>query len=124
MPDELSVELPVELLVFDRQIFECLVADVGAEAAKTLVKSLKAEIKAADGKMRSFILRRDMKSLETLAHGVKSAARSFGAIRLGSICALIENGAKVGQGKNFLEDQARLYTAVSADTFKALDGCR
>ena len=70
-----------KLPILDKQILGALTDDVGAAAATQLTESLKIEIHTAEKKLYEFAESEDLESLEKLAHGLKSAVRSFGALR-------------------------------------------
>jgi HPt (histidine-containing phosphotransfer) domain-containing protein len=82
------------LPILDQTALNRLKADVGPDSAAFLIESLKSEIKAGEQAFPEHVAAGDLSALEIQAHALKSAARSFGAMRLGEICLLLEQGAK------------------------------
>ena len=113
--------MPGKLPILDRKIFGALCDNVGEAAAARLTESLKAEIRVNGKKMCAFADSADMGSLETLAHGLKSAVRSFGALKLGGVCALLEENARSEQDAGQIGKQLVLFKAAAADTIAALE---
>jgi len=116
--------MPGKLPVLDKQILSALTDDVGQATAALLIESLKVEIDTAEKKLHEFADSVDLDLLENLAHGLKSAARSFGALRLGDICALLEENARAEADMALIESQLVLFKDVAAETIGALKKVR
>jgi HPt (histidine-containing phosphotransfer) domain-containing protein len=58
--------------------------------------------------------------MSDVAHKLKSAARSIGALHLGELCAQIEAAADNGESQN-LETLLTRFLSESADVFRYLD---
>lgn len=85
-----------------------------ADLAATFMKNQARELQA----MRADLSLGDRDALRRRAHTLKSAARLFGATRLGEVAALLEaETATMGQAEAFaqVERLARLFTEVSQD---------
>lgn len=110
-----------DLPILDSQALKALKDDVGAAIVVRLITSLKAEIRASEKKMHEFCELHEMKSCENLAHGLKSAVRSFGALKLGGVCALIEENARTKKDKALFESQLIQFKDIADDTIAALE---
>lgn len=83
-----------QLPIFDRSAWDQLSSDVGPDSVVILLASLKNEIRMGEAAMQDYLQASDMALLENQAHALKSAARTFGALRLGELCFAIEKYAK------------------------------
>ncbi len=104
--------------LLDKPVLDRLTADVGEESAAFLIGSLKNEISRTRDALEDLAAKGDLEQVEIQAHALKSAARSFGAMKLGETCYAIEQAAKASsQSKvNGLLVELR---SISADTISA-----
>lgn len=109
------------LPLLERPILAKLEVDVGAESAAFLIQSLKDEIRTGQSVLVQYAADDDMHQLETQAHALKSAARSFGALRLGAACMAIEEQARSATGKQVLGALLDEFGEVSAATLAAFE---
>lgn len=83
--------------ILDKPVLDRLTADVGEESAAFLTSSLKNEITRTRDALEDLAAKGELEQVEIQAHALKSAARSFGAMRLGETCYAIEQAAKASQ---------------------------
>lgn len=110
-----------EFLLLDTNVLDRLKADVGDESATFLINSLKTEIASNAEALEKFLAENDLEQLEIQAHALKSAARSFGALRLGEACYTLETGAKSGATHEVLEGNMTQFKDICAQTLEAFD---
>lgn len=101
------------LPLFEKAATDKLQIEVGHEAATRLISSLISELQDGIAALYGFMTARDLHMLETKAHALKSAARSFGAMKLGDLCRQMEMAAKDGA---LTDDLQRLYQQLQACT--------
>ena len=104
------------LPLVDKPVLDRLTADVGEESAAFLLTSLKKEIQKSGSELAAFAAGGDYQQLEVQAHALKSAARSFGALRLGEACQALEQAAK---NKSDPERLLSQFEAISQETLQA-----
>lgn len=110
-----------QLPILDATVLAKLKADVGDDAAVFLIDSLIKEIRSAQTTLTEYVRTNDMHLLENQAHALKSATRSFGALRLGAICAALEEGAKTGAAETLIKGLLADFVSVSEDSVAAFD---
>lgn len=102
----------------DKPVLDKLAAEVGAESAAYLLDSLKDEIISSGSKLTVHASSGDFDLLEVQAHALKSAVRSFGALRLGDACQAIEHAAKT-ESTPQLDGLLKDFQTISAETLEA-----
>ncbi|TNE67081.1 MAG: Hpt domain-containing protein [Alphaproteobacteria bacterium] len=105
----------------DRPVLNRLTADVGKESAAFLLSSLRREIESSGAALREHLDAGELDQLEIKAHALKSAARSFGAMRLGEICLALEDAARTEREVPEIERLLAKFYAVSTETLLAFD---
>ncbi len=106
--------------VLDKSVLNRLIADVGKDTAVLLLQSLKKEIENATVSLDEYLQTRDMAQLENQAHALKSAVRSFGAMRLGACCLALEEAGKHGIEPVEIKKMIQDFESVSVETLSAL----
>ena len=104
--------------VLDREVLKGLITDVGKDTADMLLQSLTREIEGSKDKLEAYLVDENIPLFENQAHALKSAARSFGAIRLGECCLSLELAAKEKALPKMTELMPEFRIIVSA-TLKA-----
>ena len=104
--------------LLDKPVLDRLAAEVGEESAAFLLDSLKKEIRNSGCELLQHASSGDLEQLEIQAHALKSAARSFGAMRLGEACQAIEFAAK-GNGVPEIDGLLNQFQLVSEETLEA-----
>ena len=104
--------------LLDQPILDRLTADVGEESAIFLINSLKQEIVRTGKALAEHASKGDLEQVEIQAHALKSAARSFGALRLGEACLAIEEAARASRTPE-VSGLMKQFRSVSADTIAA-----
>ncbi|NVJ98803.1 MAG: Hpt domain-containing protein [Alphaproteobacteria bacterium] len=102
----------------DKPVLDRLAAEVGKESAAFLLDSLKAEIKSTGSKLAVHANTGDLEMLEVQAHALKSAVRSFGAMRLGDACQALEFAAKA-EALPDLDGLLNQFNEISEETLAA-----
>ena len=106
--------------ILDQQVLNGLIADVGEETATMLLQSLTREIEGSRDKLETYLVDEDLALFENQAHALKSAARSFGAIRLGESCLSLELAAKEKALSKMTELMPE-FRATVTETLKVFD---
>lgn len=106
--------------LLDKAVIEMRRGEVG-DVLPRLLDALRGEIASRMTTLRPAFEAGDPHTVEVQAHALKSAARSFGAMQLGELCAQMELAAKTGRPALGPDDFDRLE-ASAADTLKALEG--
>ncbi len=114
--------MPDNIPILDERVFATLQEDVGPSSAVILVQSLKEEIRNSEILLQAYAQDRNMRLLENQAHALKSAARSFGALRLGEVCRALEGEAKDGAPQTILANRLLQFQQVSSESLTALEG--
>jgi len=112
------------MVLLDTTVLDRLEGEVGSDAVGFLIESLRKEVLEGGPEMERLISIGDIEQLQTLAHGIKSAARTFGALELGDTCEALESAA---QGKQSSADLAALiarFRELSESTLAAIDQSR
>lgn len=107
-----------QMPLLDQPVLDRLTADVGQESAEFLVSSLKQEIEKTGSALAQCASEGDLEQLEIQAHALKSAARSFGALRLGEACFALEEAARADRAGEIDGLMVR-FRSVSAATLEA-----
>ncbi|UTW58678.1 Hpt domain-containing protein [Kordiimonas sp. SCSIO 12603] len=106
--------------VFDESVFERMKSDVGDDVALMLLGSLQGEIGKGAVALRQHFIAQDYHMLENQAHALKSAVRSFGAMKLGEACLELEMAGKENRSWSELEQLLNDFESVSDETLSAL----
>ncbi|WP_417462302.1 Hpt domain-containing protein [Kordiimonas sp.] len=109
-----------QMPLLDQPVLDRLTADVGQESAAFLVSSLKQEIAKTGTALARFASEGDLEQLEIQAHALKSAARSFGAMRLGEACLALEEAARAERAAE-IDGLIRRFRSISRETLDAFD---
>ncbi|MCJ9428217.1 Hpt domain-containing protein [Kordiimonas marina] len=109
------------LAIVDQRVLDQLAEDVGAETLPVLIASLKREIAGAQAALPEHLAAGDMEQLEIGSHALKSAARSFGAMRLGEACLALEEAARDGAGEEALHGLMDKFLAQAEETLAAFE---
>lgn len=80
--------------VLDQKVLDTLLIGIGADAAPHLMASLREEITASQCIITERAQSLDWHMIEVKSHALKSAAASFGAMRLSAVCRGIEENAR------------------------------
>lgn len=107
-----------QLPLVDKPVLDRLAAEVGEESASFLLNSLMQEIRDSGSELVQHASVGDLNQLEIQAHALKSAARSFGAMRLGEACQALEFAAK-GDASAELARLLDQFRAISEETLEA-----
>lgn len=106
------------LPVLDKKILAKLCSDLGEESADFLIKSLVKEIHNSEAVIVEYADTRNMHMLENQAHALKSAVRSFGALKLGADCLALEESAKAGKNASEIAKLIADFKFTAAETLK------
>ncbi|MFC4348672.1 Hpt domain-containing protein [Kordiimonas lipolytica] len=109
-----------QIPLLDMPVLDRLAAEVGKESAAFLLDSLKQEIRNSGCELMQHASVGDLEQLEIQAHALKSAARSFGAMRLGEACQAIEYAAKA-DGSPEIEGLLSQFQIISEETLEAFN---
>ena len=107
--------------VFDESVFARMKSDVGEDVAFMLLGSLKGEIEKGVAALRQHFTEQDYHMLENQAHALKSAVRSFGAMRLGEACLALETAGKEKLSWEAIELQLADFESISKETLSLLN---
>lgn len=107
-----------QMPLVDKPVLDKLAMEVGEESAAFLLDSLKKEIKQSGCELSQHATSGNLEQLEVQAHALKSAARSFGALRLGEACQEIEHAAKAERAPD-MDGLIAKFRTVSEETLKA-----
>ncbi|WP_262692860.1 Hpt domain-containing protein [Kordiimonas aestuarii] len=107
-----------QMPLLDQPTLDKLTADVGEESAAFLIGSLKQEIERTGSALAEHALKGELEQVEIQAHALKSAARSFGAMRLGETCLAIEEAARAARAPE-MEGLISRFRLISAETIAA-----
>lgn len=103
-------------LLKDDKVIERLKLDVGEDVLPVLMQAFKGEIASSTDTLNKSLARSDFALFETTAHALKSAAASFGALRLSDICREMEMAAKGGSPGDLLEGLLETFRSVAEQT--------
>lgn len=106
--------------VFDESVFERMKSDVGEDIALMLLGSLKEEITKGARSLKQHFANQNYHLLENQAHALKSAVRSFGAMKLGEACLALELAGKETRPWSDLEPLMRDFESISKETLSVL----
>lgn len=82
----------MSLPLFERSVFDQLVADTSAEAASTILAATLPDVQHLGEQLEQFSgSEADINALRSQAHLCKSAAGYTGALRLQALCQALEN---------------------------------
>jgi len=104
------------LPVLDQQVLNAMKTDLGGETVAFLLEKLKGEIQSSEGELQAFAAGGDMPGLENKAHGLKSAVRSFGGMRLGDLCRALEEEAKSSANSDVIDVLLAQYKSIAEST--------
>lgn len=107
-----------QMPLLDQPVLDRLTADVGQESAAFLISSLKQEIEKTGSALAKFASEGDLEQLEIQAHALKSAARSFGAMKLGEACYALEEAARDERAAEIGALMSR-FRIISEETLEA-----
>ncbi len=107
--------------ILDLEVIDQLAKDVGVETMSMLLASLTEEIQSTQQALTQFFEEGNMVQLGIRAHALKSAARSFGAMQLGEMCALLEKEAGADGGPEHIKGWLDVFNNQAAATLAALD---
>jgi len=110
-----------DLPILDKRVLATLTRDVGETSAAFLIESLKVEIRSSERQLLGFAESNNMPGLENQAHALKSAVRSFGAMRLGALCMALEASAKLENNGPEIEALLANFNSVATVTIAAFD---
>ena len=77
-----------------------------------------SSLRSADEELRAAFAANDVRAIGNIAHRLKSASRSVGALALGDLCAEMENACRAGDPVAIAEGSSGLLAALGA-----VDGC-
>lgn len=107
--------------LLDKPVLDRLAAEVGEESAAFLLDSLRKEIQNSGCELAQHASVGNYEQVEVQAHALKSAVRSFGALRLGEACQAIEYAAKAEQTPE-LDGLLSQFKVISEETLEAFSG--
>lgn len=109
-----------QIPLVDKPVLDKLAMEVGEESAAYLLDSLKNEIRQSGCELSQHATSGNLEQLEVQAHALKSAVRSFGALRLGEACQEIEAAAKAERAPD-MDGLIAKFQAVSEETLEAFN---
>lgn len=110
--------------LLDRDCLDGVASAVGADVFATLLASFITELGETTANIAAAEAdgRRDL--VETQAHGLKSAAFTFGAIQLGECCLALEDAARSGESGDAVSALISAVHATASATRAAIEGYR
>lgn len=109
------------LLILDQKILDDLIVHIGEDSVVFLIGKMKDEIRSSEDQLQAFADAGDMRGLENTAHGLKSAARSFGAMQLGELCSKLETSAKSAAPIEEIEQLLLQFKDIAKATIRSYD---
>ncbi|MBK5963101.1 hypothetical protein CCR95_03090 [Thiocystis minor] len=97
-----SPGLPVDALTLDERVLIRLIGDDPALMVE-LFSDFWSSAEQGATRMRDAVAVADWETVRAVAHGLKSAARSIGALPLGDCCQRLEQAGKAGDGAAIVE---------------------
>ncbi len=99
--------------VLDVRVLEALIGD-DPEVIDEFLQDFRASANTAARKMRAACLARQAQVVESLAHQLKSSARSVGALGLGELCARLEAAGQAGEHETLTALWPKFETELAA----------
>jgi PAS domain S-box-containing protein len=96
----------------DLSVLKSLVGD-DPQVLRDLLGDYRASLRRHAAEMRSALAAAELGKVSALAHRLKSSSRSVGALRLGDLCATVENVCKVGDKEALAGLMPGFWQAVS-----------
>jgi two-component system sensor histidine kinase/response regulator len=115
-----STPRPVELAAVDLSVLSALVGS-DPEVIREMLLSFRASASRSRDAIRIGVATGACKAVADAAHPLKSAARSIGALRLGTVCAEMEVAGENGQARE-LAMQLVMFEEEYADVARCLEG--
>lgn len=106
-------------LLWDQSVFDAMTVGVSESDIVLLLSSLEREIAITHQMINDAAVQNNWHMIEVKAHALKSAAASFGAMRLSAVCLRIEQNAQDHRSKERLQNQTEELNSVIGDTRKA-----
>lgn len=105
--------------ILDQSVLDSMTAGISSADVDMLLSSLEREITLTYQMINEARAGNDWHMLEVKAHALKSAAASFGAMRLSAVCLSIEHNAQTERDNEGLEKQCLELVTVINDTRSA-----
>ena len=107
--------------LLDGEVVRELEGDVGSDMLPILLQSLRNEIVSADKAMTAYLVEGEIRLLRNQAHALKSAARSFGMLRLGEACFDIETATTGELDLETVDTLLAAFRIVANSSLEKLD---